>query len=324
MFNYEKITKKLANDKTGKQKTVEILEDMIYSKEFAEFLFKPKGIPNLTDVVSKFYAAMCRPQVIKGLVNFITSEGYEEFNRTHATFFYSVASMALESNNERSTENSAKRKNGTISNREYNETNDKIEEYNKTVKKLFKCTKKIVKNPARILSEDSHIDEKLCRTACYMIPEVDDVDRYKIGKFLDSLLTEMYDQIDKNGYTISEDANWKAFFKKLFGKDNLAEVATFLLLEGHNRRDSYDTNQNVIDCWDSLTEFALQQMNSAPEAIRDQMLELYLKRISRMFSNGTYELRVNLLQLPNGGSKFPQLADSIAKYSDKLKSILEK
>lgn len=324
MFNYEKVTKKLASDKTGKQKTTEILEDMIYSKDFAEFLFKPKGIPNLTEVVSQFYAAMSRPQVIKCLVNFITSEGYDEFNRTQATFFYSVASMALESNNERAEENSKKKKSGQISNKEFNETNDKIEEYNKYVKKLFKCAKKIVKKSAYNLSEDSRIPEKLCRTACYMVPETEDVDRYKIGRFLDSLLTEFYDQIDKNNYRIPDNANWKAFFKKLFGKDNLAEVATFLLLEGHNRRDAYDTNSAVIECWDSLTEFALEQMNAAPEQIRDQMLELYLKRISRMFSNGTYELRVDLLSLPKSDSKFPQLASSINKYADKLKAILEK
>jgi len=323
MFNYEKITKKLVSENTSKGKTKEILEDIIYSKEFGEFLFKPKNIPNLVQVVSDFYAGMSRPQSIKALVAIITEEGYDEFDRTHATFLYSVATTALEANNEREEENSKKRRDGRISNREFNENKDKIEEYSKYVKKLFKCVKKIVKKPAKMLADDSHLDTDLCRTACWMVPETEFIDRYKIGRFLDSLLTEMYDQVSKNSIRISHDVNWKVFFKKLFGKDNLAEVATFLLLEGHNRRDVYDSDDNVLDLWDSLTEFALMQMNTSPEQIRDQMLELYIKRISKMFTNGTYELRVNLLELPNV-SKWPQLAASVDKYRDKLKEIIEK
>lgn len=322
-FNYEKTIKRLTSEKTGKGKTSEILEDMVFSKDFMEFLFKPKNVPNLAQVVEELYAALCRPVAIKALVNLITEEGYDEFNRSHATFFYSLALIALDANNEREEENAAKRKEGKIGNREFNETKDKCEEYSKYVKKLFKCTKKIVKDMAKNISEESHIDRDICRIACYTIPEPEMIDRYKIGRLLDSFLTEMYDYAQKNGTSISGNANWKVFFRKLFGKDNLAEVATFLLLEGHNRRTEYQSDDNVIEIWDSLTEFALVQMNSAPEQLRDQMLELYLKRITKMFSNGTYELRVNLLDIPGMKSKWPQLAESVSKYADKLKEIMK-
>lgn len=323
MFNHERVIKKLSSDKLGKEKTMEILEDVIPSKDFAEFLWKPKGISNLAEVVEQLFAAFCRPQVIKCLTNYIIDEGYEEFNRTQAAFFYSICTSALESNNQRAEENSAKRKEGQITNREFNETNDKIDAYAKSVKKLFKATKKIVKRQAVTLSEDTRVPVKICRIACYMVPEANEFDRNKISPLLDNLLTEMYDLIAKENIEIPDNANWKGFFRKLFGKDNLAEVATFLLLEGHNRRDPYKSDHNVITAWDSLTEFALMQMNQAPETLRDQMLELYIKKISRLFTNGAYELRVNLLDIPEVKSKWPQLANSIGKYANKIREIVK-
>ena len=324
MFNYEKLTKKLSSENLGKNKASELLEDALYNKEFMEFLFKPQGVPNLQHVVSELYAALCRPVVVKGLVNFITSEGYDEFNRKHTAFFYILALMGLETNNEREEENSEKRKKGQISNREFNETRDKIEEYGKYVKKLFKCTKKIAKPGAKNLAEESRLPEEFCRIAYYTIPEENMIDRYRIGKYLDSFLSEMYDCAAQNDIKISGKANWKVFFRKLFGKDNLAEVATFLLLEGHNRRDHYSANDNVIEIWDSLTEFALTQIDNSPEQLRDQMLELYLKRVTKMFANGSIELRADLLSIPGVTSKWPQLADTIKKYSEKLRIAMRK
>lgn len=323
MFNHERVIKKLTGEKLSKDKIMDILEDIIPSKDFAEFLFKPKGISNILEVTEQLYSGFCRPQVLKCLTDYITTEGYEEFNRTQATFFYSVCTMALEANNERAEENSEKRRNGQIGNREFNETNDKIDSYAKSIKKLFKATKKIVKKQAVILNEDSRVPIKICRIACYMIPETADIDRYKISPLLSSFLAEMYDLIAKENITIPENANWKTFFRKLFGKDNLAEVSTFLLLEGHSRRDQYESDRNVIDAWDSLTEFALVQMNQAPESLRDHMLELYIKKVAKMFTNGAYELRVNLLDIPEVKSKWPQLANSIGKYADRIREVIK-
>ena len=323
MFNYQRVTKKLSSDDIGNGKIVSIIDDMMNDKEFMEFLFKPKGITNLTEVVSNFYSAMTRHVVIKNLVKYIKREDYDAFDSSHATFFYSLSNMALETLNELADEWRNKRKSGDVSNKEYKAMMAKIEDGYEYAEELFRQVKKIVKKKAKNLAADSHLDAHLCRIACYTIPEEEYIDRYKIGKFLDNLLTEMYSTIDRENITDFEDINWKVFFKRLFGKDNLAEVATFLLLEGHNRRDLYSTKSNVIRCWDSLTEFALQQLNAAPESIRDQLLELYIKRITRMFSNGTYELRVNILDIINMSSKFPQLADSVKKYSSKLREAMK-
>ena len=326
MFDYQRLIKKLGEfNKLSKGKQRDLVDGILSDKDFAEFLFKPKGVPNLTEVVEQLYAGLSKPQVVKTIVKYVQEEGYEEFNRTHATFFYSLASLALETNNERAKENAEKKKSGQISNKEFNETRDKIDEYSKYIDRLLKITKKIVKKEAEDISDETAVPYKICRKACSLVPEANMIDRYKIGRYLDSLLNEVYDTIHQNEISIPNGVNWKGFFKKLFGKDNLAEVATFLLLEGHNRRDAYERDSNVIRCWDSLTEFALTQMNSAPEQIRDQMLELYLKRISRMFTNGTYELRVDLLSIPQlNGKQFPALSATIQKYAERLENIIKK
>lgn len=323
MFDYEKLIRKLREfNKLSKSKQEGLIEDILTDKNFAEFLYKPKGIPNLATVVGDMYAGLSKPAVIKTIVRYVEDEGYEEFNRTHAAFLYNLCNLALETNNDREKERVEKKRSGTMSNKEFQETGDRIEEYAKLINRLFKCVKKINKKSANSLSEESNVSGAIVKAAMYSVPTPAMIDRFKIGRYLDVMLTNMYDKIEEKRINV-DSANWRVFFKELFGKDNLAEVATFLLLEGHNRRDKYSCDE-VIRCWDSLTEFALKQINDSPEMIRDHMMELYLKRVARMFTNGTYELRVDMLSIPKlSGYKYPNLTDTISKYLDKLEDVLK-
>ena len=76
------------------------------------------------------------------------------------------------------------------------------------------------------------------------------------------------------------------------------------------------------ECWDSLTTFALKELNDAPDQIRNQMIELYIKRIDKMFSSKSYDLRVNLLKIDD--FSFPKLVDTIDKYADKITAIVSR
>lgn len=320
MFDYEKCIRKL-NDfgKLSKSKQQNLIEDMLTNRTFAEFLFKEK----LTDpqgTMEKFYTALVRPSVLKALVNYVEDEGYDEFNRTHATFFYSICSVALDVNNDREQERVKKRRDGQISNREFQELGDKIEQYTKLVNRLFKACKKIVKSEAEELAEDANLPTYITKMALYNVPSPSMIARERIGKFLNILMAEIYEKVQEKQYSVSG-VDWKVFFKELFGKDNLAEVATFLLLEKHSRLTKFN-DEYVNECWESLTEFALTQINNAPEQLRDKMVELYLKRIDSMFRNGKFELRVDLSSIPKLGS-YPKLAETIDKYIDRLEAILK-
>jgi hypothetical protein len=100
------------------------------------------------------------------------------------------------------------------------------------------------------------------------------------------------------------------------------DVATFVLLEGVHRIDKYRNSEDVRECWDSLTTFALKELNDSPEQVRQQMIELYIKRIDRMFSNKAFDLRVNLTDLDE--DSFPKLVKTVDKYADKIVSILSR
>lgn len=328
MFDYQRMLKKLSDfEDMGKSKQMKFIEDLMCDRDFPIFLYQPKDIPNLTEVVKQMYAGLTKIPVLKALIRYVDEEGYDQFSRTQAAFFYAIVTLALESANELAEENSKKKKDGEITMREYNDRNEKVEEYTKLIKRLFKTAKKIVKPEAKELSENTYLPYELARIACLMVPHKQYIDRNRIGNFLYMLLEEWYDNVDDVEEKISwASIEWKDVFKDLFGKDRLAEVATYLLLEGHSRKDKNCSKPMAGRLWDSLTEFALQQMNAAPEQIRDQMIELYLKKVSRMFTNGTYELRVDLLSIPeiSGSKTLSNLTQSIIKYKDKLKEVFKK
>lgn len=328
MFDYQRLLKKLSHfEEMGKSKQSRMIEDLMTDRDFAIFLYQPEDVANLTEVVNQMYGGLAKVPVLKALIRYVEEEGYDEFTKTQACFFYAIVTLALESANELSEEISKKRKDGDITHREYDEQNAKVEDYIKLVKRLFKAAKKIVKPDAKELANKTDLPFELAKISCLMVPNKQYIDRNRIGNFLYLLLSEWYDNIDDVGYQVAwSTIDWKEVFKELFGKDRLAEVATYLLLEGHNRRDSKCSAPMAGKLWDSLTEFALQQMNDSPEQIRDQMIELYLKKVSRMFTNGTYELRVDLLSIPevNGSKSLTNLTKSILKYKDKLKEVFKK
>ena len=52
------------------------------------------------------------------------------------------------------------------------------------------------------------------------------------------------------------------------------------------------------------------------------MVELYIKRIDKMFANGSFDLRANLLTLSK--ELFPSLTKIVDRYSDKIQAIVER
>ena len=322
MFDYDKTLDILQDfNRISPKKQKKVIKSLFYDETFIEWLFQPKKVPNLNDLVSAMYAEFTKPVVMEAMVETVKEEGYSEFTRSHATFMFSVANIAIQGNNEMLEDISKKKKNDEISSKEARRLAEKIDESNDIIASLLKVAKKIIKKTAIRLSKESRLPRYVCMTALHSIPEPKYVDRYKIGYYLNNLFNSIYSEVEENG-EFERNVRWKVFFKEIFGKDNVIEAATFVLLEGVHRLDKYKNSEDVVECWDSLTSFALRELEDSPQQIRQQMIELYIKRIDKMFLNNSFDLRVNLLDL--SGKTFPQLVDTIEKYTDKITSILSR
>lgn len=325
MFDYDYTIDALMKiEKMKAKKRSRFLKKLFLDEDFTEWLFQPKqqGTANLMTQVNDLYSALVKPKVIKSISDMVEDTGYREFNRSHATFLYTLANIAIESNAKTVTDINNQKKQGRLSNSEVKEFNEKIEKYNLYISRLIKTSKQIVKGDAKRLSRDSRLPLFICYNALYSVPETKYIDKFKIGYYLNNLLNSAYSDIDAYGEFNKISVKWRHFFKEVFGKDNVVEVATFILLEGVHRIDKYKNSDDVRDCWDSLTEFALNELNDAPDTLRNQMLDLYIKRIDKMFANRSFDLRVDLLSINE--SLFPKLNSTISNYSEKIQNILSR
>lgn len=320
MFDYDKTLTTLEKiNELSEKKQKRFLKNLFMDDTFIEWLFQPKTVPNINEMVGALYSEFTKPKVIRAISEMIEDEGHRAFTRSHATFLYSICNIAIQANNEKIGEIDKQRKSGDLSNKDAQRMNEKIDKFNSYIADLLKDAKKIIKRDAIELAEDSHLPKYVCMTALHSIPEWKYVDRFKIGFYLNNLLNNIYSEIEQMG-DFPDNVKWKVFFREIFGKDNIVEVATFILLEGVHRIDKYSNSTDVKSAWDSLTSFALSELNEAPEAIRTQMVELYIKRIDKMFSNKAFDLRVDMTSISD--KLFPKLVDTIEKYSDKIEAIL--
>jgi len=320
MFDYDRTLELLEDfgDLSAK-KSRKFLKGLFMDETFMEWLFQPKQVPNINELVGALYVEFTKPKVIKGISDMLEDVGQREFTRTHATFIYSICNIAIQGNNEKMIDIDKQRKAGDIGNKEAQRLNEKIEVFNSYIARLLKNAKKIIKREAEEISKESRLPKYVCITALHSIPEYKYVDRFKIGFYLNNLLNSIYSEIEQMG-GFPQNVRWRAFFKSIFGKDNVVEVATFVLLEGVHRIDKYSNSRDVKEAWDSLTSFALRELDDAPEAIRTQMVELYIKRIDKMFSNKAFDLRVDLMSVNT--KLFPKLVETVEKYADKIETIL--
>lgn len=321
MFDYELAVDVLRDFKyMSKKKRKKILRSMFYDDDFIEWMFQPKKVPNLNEIVTAMYTEFTKGFVMNAIVEVIEDEGPREFTRSHATLLTSIANIAIDANNEELKDIEEKRKAGDYSRREAARLVDEIKDINNIIADLLKCARKIVKKESVEISRNCRIPKYIAVTALTSIPDPKYIGKFQIGFYLNNTLNTIYSEVERNGdFELS--VKWREFFKYIFGKDNVIEAATFVLLEGVNRVNKYKNSEDVCNCWDSLTSFALKELNDSPNQIREQMIELYIKRIEKMFLNKSFDLRVNLLDIDD--YDFPKLTETVKKYADKISNILK-
>lgn len=321
-YNYDELIELLED--VGRIRTDKFqkkLMRILTSQDFKDAVFRPDRSDNTSNKkIMEVYKIACKHKVIDEIVDAIDEYGLRNLDRTNACFFITLVNLGIEVINTKSSEVADAKERGDISNRNADDIIHKMEQYQRSLNELLKYSRKIVKTDAKVLSRESGVPKDMCVIALYSSPAIEMIDRYKVGFYLNTLLSNMYAVVNLGNMDFDfEDIDWRAFFRGVFGKANLVEVATMILLEGVSRIDKYN-NREVKECWDSLTTFALTELNKAPETIRDQMIELYLKRLNKMLSNHGIDLRVDLRSIDN--FKFENLAKTVDQYMDKINAIL--
>lgn len=306
------------------KKRRKIIDKILSDDDVMTFLFIPTKVDKnvSTDYVKELYRRMTSPVAINAIARILARLDPGELDRTRSTFLTSLCNIAIEQNNESLREADRMKEKKAISSAELHEITDIIEDMNEDIVYILKFLKKNVKSEAKRLSEVTDIPVCVCQLGLSTIPEQKYVDRYKVGFYLNRFLGQVYSDVNEYGSFNVIDVDWAKFFTNIFGKENVLEVATFILLEGVNRIDKYKDSKSVKTCWNSLTDFALKYLNDAPDANRRQMIELYIKRIDKMFQNNVFDLRVDLTKLSE--INYPRLVDTIIKYADKITEIINK
>lgn len=328
-WNVSKVIDKLKEfPQLSRKKRRKIITKLITDDEFMKFLFKPDMSGNAKNLVleqvAKLYECMIKASVIVAILDMVEKEGVSEMTQTQATFFNSLTSMAIEDSNEILRQLDLLKTKKEISRAEAEKKADAVSEYTRYVAKLMKVTNKIVAKKVDRMHSIVGLPKVYGNIFLINNPEPKYIDKYKIGFYLNNTLSLIYQEADDNGIPIYiEEGDWHSIFEVVYGKENIAECATFILLEGAGRLSKYTRHKETVkDIWDSLTAFALDELNRSPDRIRDQMLGLYVKRIDKMFQNGVRELRVNLTGIDQ--LLYPKLMDTVKKFLPKLEEILKR
>lgn len=305
----------------SRKKRRKFMTNLMYDKDFIKWLFQPEKAPNLYQIVEDLYKELTKLHALEAILEMIEYEGYSEFNRSHATFLTTVCNLAIDNNDAEMKEYEKAKKDPTIHRMKLRGWAENIDRSNLIIAKILKRIRKIVKKNATVTAKAARLPRYITIAAYESVPEPKYVDRNRIGFYMNNLMTTIYSDVEENG-EFMEDVRWRPFFEHVFGKENVVECATFILLEGVHRIDRYRNSHDVMDCWDTLTEFALSELNNAPDNTRDQMVELYIKRLDKMFVNKSFDLRTNLLDAPK--VVWPKLWKTVQKYAKKLGEVINR
>ena len=304
------------------EKRYKIMRNYLTSEDFFKWLFNPleqdTKYGNLEQQFSKLYEKVGSKKVIKAIIETIYEYGYDDFSRTTSVFIFSIVKFGIDTIEAQNDITKEARGNGQLSKSSLESQKEKIQKYAELIEALNKQANKIVKNDAKFLERKTCVPRDICTAILKNTPESKYIDRFKVGFFLNIALNDLYSKVNEMNTDI-KDVNWREFFKELFGKENLLEVSTFILLEGVHRINGFKA-AGVRKVWDSLTFFALKNLENADGNSRTHMIEIYIKRISKMFKNGTFDLRVDLCGLDN--REFPNLSKSVTEYKSKIQDIV--
>ena len=327
MFDYEKIINKLTNfGELPEKKQKKTMAKIFSNPDFKDWYY---GVGEMKDrqpmtpaMIQKLFNLLARPQALQTLIEYVRDCNHEEFDHTSCSLAFMVVDEGIEALNKANDELNNDAKNGEISSKDFKAYKHKSEKYTEYVGELLDALKDKCSGVVKELSKKSNLDKTLVYTLYFLVPDRKYIPKYKITTYLNPMLREVYKWVAANGVESASYLRWGYLFGHFFGNELTTSVAISILLEGVKRIEPYQDSDNFNDVksvWNSLTNFALSELDNAPENVRKQMMELYIKKIDRIFKNGNGpRLRVNILDIPR---EFSNLADTVMNYSEKIRSI---
>lgn len=324
MFSYKEFIDFLEEiGEYGNKKRRKIMHSYLKSDDFYGWLFKPqtdkKVSMDINEMMSKMYDLLCKKKSIRALTETIEYYGTDQYTRSAATFIFSIVRFALDAIDEKTAAVVKEFDSGNINRAEKKDNMEVINKYAMLVSELNDQCNKIVAHDAKTLERSTGLPREIARSILKCVPEKKFIEKFKVSTFTNIVLNELYANVNEWGEEISE-VDWKPFFKELFGSENTLDVATFILLEGRHRIKGFN-GKSLDYVWESLTKYALETLDKADLNSRNQMIELYIKRLAKMCKNGTFDVRVDLLSLSE--KKFPNLTKSIKDYRDQITEIID-
>lgn len=327
MFEYDKIVKRLGKfDELPEKKQKKTLHRVFCDEGFREWFYgvgdNKDAQPMNNTMVQKLFNLLARPIVVKAMIDFVNATDSETFDRTSCAIAFLVVDNGIEALNKANGDVTEESKNGSLSNKELRTYKEKSERYTEYMGELLEAIKEKAGREVKEICKKSNLPKTLVYTSYFIVPNRKYVPKYKVSMYVNQILREVYKYTGANGIENIELIRWGGLFGPFFGSDMTTSAAVSILLEGVRRIEAYQDTEyfdDVKSVWNSLTNFALSELDNAPENVRRQMIELYIKKISRIFKDGNGpRLRVNLLQVP---SEFTNLIGTVSRYSDRIGSI---
>lgn len=306
------------------------LATMLGDQAFLKAIFRPTPGKDATKedlraIITQVYDAASKRSSVAAIAEAISDYGYNGMTRSSAVFLVSLVNLGMVTIDTKATDIGRARDHDEVSQREYQRVIAKLDDYQEDLNTILKYARRIVKGKARELSARTGLPKEICISALFTVPGKAYLDQYKIGFYLQALLSNLYGYVNLTAneawaFRGFDNIDWATFFTAVFGRERVPDVASLILLEGVSRIDNYENHDIVKECWDAITQFALKALNKAPVSIREQMIELYLKRINKMLADHSIDLRVDLRMLDN--FRFANLAATVEKYRKKIDEIL--
>ena len=327
-YSFDKCVKKLEKfDELPAKKKKKLFSTIFCGKEFREWYFQvgesKDNQPMTNAMIKKLMNLLARPQIIRELKEFIDSQDYETFDHTTAYLAFMVADTGVDSLNTANSGIKEESDNGLMSTNDVRKYSEKSEKYMSLISDFLDVLKDKLHKEIKNISNRSNLPKDMIRALYCVVPGKAYIPPYKVSGYTSMLLREAYKYTGANGIDDIRSIRWGEMFKTFFGDNMTPSVALAILMEGVKRIENYaDTDhfQDVKSIWNSLTNYALAELDNASEETRRQMMELYIKKASKLFHNGNGpKMRINILAVP---SEFSRLHETVMRYSDRIQSIV--
>ena len=326
-FKYDKVIDKLERfADLSKEKQLKLLHKILTDEECLAWQFDPgrNHQPYTTEMVSKFYRLLAYPMPLRAFSKLLDKYGKHDSTRSSVAVLNAVLSFAMKAANEM-TESYKDALDESGNNAETKEMRAKISKYSERMDGLKEVIQKLVKPYLKSMADDTGLSKDMVFRVLMSAPESKYITKQRIAPTTVNLLGELYSEASMTGFpNHGAGVKWRPLFKEIFGVENIPSVAISILLEGRHHVDQYRNSENltaVRDCWDSLTNYALNELERCPDEVRKQMLELYIKKAENLIGrrNGRpIDLRVNLTRLPR---EFSNIARTVELYRKNFDSI---